>query len=193
VDADEFCTPELATEIGKFIADPADAVGGFIKARDYFLGRWLKRSAFYPSYQLRLLKLGEVRYRKEGHGQREVTKGKLVYLEEWWRHEPISKGIHQWVTRQNEYTTRELELVESLAAESVRIGDLLKGPVSRRRCLKRIAARCPWLYLFTFAYLYLFRLGFLDGIPGLVFCSLRQSNGIQLVAKCYERRISRDG
>jgi len=188
VDADEFCTPELAEEMGRFIQNPGNAVGAYIKARNYFLGRWLKHSALYPSYQLRLLKRGEVRYRKEGHGQREVTDGKLIYLKEWWRHEPLSKGLHQWVARHNEYTSAEQDLIEALASELVRMGDLMKGPVARRRCLKRIAARYPWLRLFVFVYLYVVRLGFLDGLPGFLFCLLRLSNEIHVVAKRYERR-----
>ena len=49
-----------------------------------------------------------------------------------------------------------------------------------------MAARMPWLRLFVFVYLYIFRLGFLDGWPGFVFCMLRLANEIHLVAKLAE-------
>jgi len=114
VDADEFCEPELLEEIEQFIASPGLQVGGYIAGRNYFLGQWLKYSTMYPSYQLRLLKLGQVRYRKEGHGQREVTEGPLRYLKHGWRHEGFSKGVHQWVARHNQYSTDEIELIERL-------------------------------------------------------------------------------
>src|SRR5262249_24436901 len=92
VDADEFCTAELIHEVVRFVADPGPHVGAHIAGRNYFLGRWLKHATMFPSYQLRLLKLGAVRYRKEGHGQIEVMETQGHYLKEGWRHEAFSKG-----------------------------------------------------------------------------------------------------
>jgi glycosyltransferase involved in cell wall biosynthesis len=189
LDADERCTAECAAAIRQAVQSPADKAGFFLCARNFFLGRWLRHCALYPSFQLRLLRSGHVRYRREGHGQREVTDEPLGYLRVPYDHYPLSKGIREWVSRHNGYTSAELELIRRMAAEPVRVSDLfLAGPVGRRRCLKRIAARMPWLRLLVFGYLYGLRLGFLDGWPGLLFCLLRLANEIHVVAKLGESR-----
>ena len=66
VDADEFCTPEFIDEIGDFLRAPRNYVGAYVAGKSYFMGRWMKHAMMYPSFQLRLLKLGAVRHRKEG-------------------------------------------------------------------------------------------------------------------------------
>ena len=58
----------------------------------------------------------------------------------------------------------------------------------RRRCIKRIAARISFRPIVVFLYMYLLRGGFLDGKPGLIFCLLRLSYELQLLAKLEERR-----
>ena len=72
LDADERPTPACVAEMARVVAKPGDTVGYFLCARNYFLGRWVRHCQLYPSWQLRLLKNGHVRYRKEGHGQREI-------------------------------------------------------------------------------------------------------------------------
>src|SRR5690606_30532219 len=111
VDADEFCSPALLDEISAFIANSGEHVGGYVAGKNYFLGRWLKHTTYYPSYQLRLLRFGEVRFRKEGHGQRETTDGPFVYFRESWRHEGFSQGVSHWIARHNRYSSEETELL----------------------------------------------------------------------------------
>jgi glycosyltransferase involved in cell wall biosynthesis len=192
VDADEFCTPALLEEIARFVADPGECVGGFVAGKNYFLGRWLKYSTMYPSYQLRLLKRGHVRFRKEGHGQREVTDGPLYYLKESWRHEGFSKGLRQWIARHNDYSTQEVELILRLKDEPMRWPELMsRDAIVRRRALKRLGARLPLRPLMRFSYTYGLKRGFLDGYPGLLYCLLRMAHDIHIVAKLAERRRTR--
>ncbi len=190
VDADEFCDEALIDEIEAFIADPGADVGGFVAGRNYFLGRWLKRCAMYPSYQLRLLKRGRVRYRKEGHGQREVTEGPLRYLRAGWRHEGFSKGVHQWIARHNQYSSDEVALILRLRAEPLRIGAAFsRDPIVRRRALKRLGARLPLRAFNRFVYTYFLRLGLLDGVPGLCYCLLRVAHDLHISVKLVEARF----
>lgn len=190
VDADEFCDPELAEEIAAFIESPGSAVGGFVAGRNHFLGKWLRYSTMYPSYQLRLLLRGRVRYRKEGHGQRELAEGPLLYLRHGWRHEGFSKGVHQWIARHNQYSTDEVELIERLRSEPLRLGECLStDALVRRRALKRLGARLPARPLMRFLYTYVLRLGFLDGRAGLGYCLLRVAHDIHLGVKLRERRL----
>lgn len=188
VDADEYCTSELLDEIAAFVRTPGDATGAFIAAKNYFLGRWLKHSTLYPSYQLRLLKLGAVRYRKEGHGQKEVTDKPLAYLKNGWIHYAFSKGLYQWIARHNRYSTDEIELILSLRRQAIGWAELFGlDPIVRRRALKRLGARVPFRPLVQFFYLYVLRGGFLDGYAGFIFCMLRFSHGVHIVAKLAEK------
>jgi len=187
VDADEYSTPEFMDELERFVADPGDSVGAFIAGKNYFLGTWLKWSTLYPSHQLRLLKRGEVRFEKSGHGQSEVTDGSLAYMREGWRHEAFSKGISQWIARHNRYTSEEAAEFKRLRGQSIVLRDLLNGdPVKRRRALKRLGARLPLRPVWLFLYLYVVRLGFLDGYPGWLYCCLVFSNMVATDAKVRE-------
>lgn len=187
VDADEFCDDALLDEAAAFMAAPGEFVGAFVAGRNYFLGRWLKYSTMYPSYQLRLLKLGEVRFRKAGHGQAEVTDGPLLYLKNGWRHEGFSKGVSQWIDRHNKYTSEEASLFQELRRQKVPYGALFgRDPVCRRRALKVLFSRLPGRPLWQFLYLYIWRRGFLDGYPGLLYCGMVASNQFITVVKQYE-------
>ena len=188
LDADEQCTPELAQAIETAIADAGDTVGFFLTCRNYFLGQWLRRTTLYPSWQLRLLRLGQVRFQKEGHGQREVTAGPLAYIHEPYIHNGFSKGVSDWIARHNRYSSQEGELIQRLRNEPLRLRDLLsRDAVQRRRCLKRIAARAGCRPLSRFIYLYFIRRGFLDGRAGFLFCLLRVAHEIHITAKLAER------
>lgn len=189
LDADERCTPECAAAIREAVDDPGENVGFYLACRNIFFGRWLKHCTLYPSWQLRLLKAGHVRYRKEGHGQREVTEGPLGFIHEPYDHYPVSKGITEWLDRHNVYTSNEVELVARLAAEPLRLGDLFsRNPLERRRCLKRMAARTRLRALIQFIYLYFLKRGFLDGREGFFFCVMRAANATFLQAKLIEAK-----
>lgn len=187
VDADEFCTEELAAEIDKFIREPSDYSGAYIAGRNYLGDTWLKHCTLYPSYQLRLLKRGCVRYCIEGHGNREVADGRLAYLKGWWRHEGFNKGLHNWYERHNRYTTDEVPLCLRLRREAVGWKTLFAGqPVERRREIKKIAARVPMRPLARFLYTMILRLGFLDGRAGLQYCQMQYAVDLMLSTKVKE-------
>jgi glycosyltransferase involved in cell wall biosynthesis len=191
LDADERCTPACANAIQSAVQNPGNSAGFFLTCRNYFLGRWIKHCSFYPSWQLRLLKAGQVRFRKEGHGQREVSEGSLRYIPEPYNHFGFSKGIEHWIARHNIYSTNEVELIRQLRQQPLDLKDLFcPDPVRRRRTLKSIAARTGCRPLFRFVYMYVFRAGFLDGYPGFVFCMLRVSHEIHITAKLAESRSS---
>lgn len=192
VDADEFLEPPLVAEIREFVGTPGEYVGGYIAGRNYFMGRWLRRTSYFPSYQLRLLKRGEVRYRKEGHGQREVTTGALKYMKNTWRHEAFSQGVKQWIKKHNEYSSNEVELIVRLRSEKVSYWSLLFGDaIASRRELKKLISRLPGRPMIRFIHSYVFRLGFLDGRAGWAYSLLRMSHDCHIVAKVYEHEYTR--
>jgi glycosyltransferase involved in cell wall biosynthesis len=194
VDADEVCDPELFDEITTMIDNPGADIGAYIAGRNYFLGRWLKHCTLYPSYQLRLLKLGTVRFRKEGHGQREVTDGPLRYLTHGWRHESFSKGVTEWIDRHNRYSDAEAERLLEGRRQPVAWPELASSDsIRRRRALRTLAARLPFRPTLRFLYSYVACLGFLDGHPGLLYCRLLAAHHIHINAKLAERLANRAG
>ncbi len=187
LDADERCNELCAQAIQESVTDARSNVGFFLCYRNYFLGRWIKRSTLYPSWQLRLLKKGFVRFRREGHGQREVAEGPLGYVDAPYDHFGFSKGLHNWIARHNDYSTDEVELICRLRGERLHTGELLsRSSVVRRRCLKRLAAKVGFRPILRFLYLYVWRRGFLDGRAGLTFCLLRMAQEIHIAAKLSE-------
>jgi glycosyltransferase involved in cell wall biosynthesis len=187
LDADERCTPACAEAIRRALTPDSKVDGYYLTCRNMFLGQWIRRCTFYPSWQLRLLRMGRVRFRKEGHGQREIADGPLGYIREPYDHFGFSKGVEEWVSRHNRYSTNEVELIQRLRAEPLHPEDLVKGdPVVRRRALKRLAARLGFRPLLRFLYMYILRAGFLDGRAGWVFCRLRVAHEIHIEAKLKE-------
>lgn len=187
VDADERITSTCAVAIQSAVAAESTTVGYYMCCRNYFLGRWIKRCTYFPSWQLRLLRQGDVRYKKMGHGQTEVTDGPLGYIKEPYDHFGFSKGVSDWIARHNRYSSEEVRHFQQLRAEPLRWSDLWSSdPLRRRRCHKRFAARAPCRPLLIFLYTYVLRLGFLDGSAGFQFCLLQATHIVVLGVKLAE-------
>jgi glycosyltransferase involved in cell wall biosynthesis len=192
VDADEFCTEPLLDEIEAWLDEPGENVGGFIAGKNFFLGRWLKHATMYPSYQLRLLRRDRVTFCKHGHGQKEVTDGPLHYFKQGWMHDAFSKGVEHWISRHNNYSSEEVELIVKLRHEKFRWEELFSDPIQRRRNLKILAYRLPGRAWLRFLYAYFFRAGFLDGYPGFLYCALLMGHHINLMAKVVEKKYEQE-
>jgi len=189
VDADEFCDDAFLDEVAEFLSDSRNYVGAYVAGRNYFLGRWLKYSTFFPSYQFRLVKRGEARFEKQGHGQKELMDGPHYYFEHGWRHEAFSKGVSEWIARHNWYSSEEIALMRDLQAEPLRPFSILSQvPTVRRGFLRRLSAKLPFVPVLMFFYMYVLRVGFLDGRPGLIYSSLMMAHKIHISAKMQEVR-----
>jgi hypothetical protein len=89
-----------------------------------------------------------------------------------------------------------MEAVAKLSARDLplRFGSLwTRDPVARRRVLKQIGYRLPLRPLIWFLYLYVIRLGFLDGRAGLAFSRMRASYEMLIDLKALELERRRDG
>lgn len=186
VDADERVTDSCTAAIQKAVQNSQDRVGFFMCYRNIFLGKWIRRCTMFPSWQLRLLKKGYVRYKREGHGQREILSGGAGYIHEPYDHLDLSKGLPEWIAKHNTYSSQEVVLLKRLRDEPLALGDLFAEPIKRRRCLKRLAARMGAGPALRFLYQYVIRLGFLDGRAGYVYCLLRAAQQAHIVAKLAE-------
>jgi glycosyltransferase involved in cell wall biosynthesis len=83
LDADERCTPEVRDEIFERVnADkPGDVF--FVPRKNFFMGKWIKHSGFYPNYrQPQLFRSGAMRYKPDPvhEGFEVLTGSKPGYL-----------------------------------------------------------------------------------------------------------------
>jgi glycosyltransferase involved in cell wall biosynthesis len=192
LDADERVPPDLVRELaGRLPGVPAD-VGAFrVARRFYFWGRWLRYSSLYPTYVVRLCRAGRVRYLNRGHAETQEVDGAVWRLEADLIDEN-RKGLAEWFSRQNRYSGSEAEY--ELAQERLpwRLADLASAdPLARRAALKRLAASMPGRPAWYFLYSYIVRGGFLDGVPGFIFCLLKSVYQWMIAIKKIESRLGR--
>ena len=173
LDADERVPPELAREMASAVA-VAGAVGAFrMRRKDFWGTRWLRRSSGYPTWFARLMRVTRVRVSRPVNESFEVD-GQCGVLTSHLLHYPFLKGLSWWIDRHNRYSSSEAKISVIERRESIRILSLFASdPATRRRALKLLSHRVPVRPVAVFAYLYVLRGGFLDGIPGLRFVLLR--------------------
>ncbi len=191
LDADERFNDVLRAECEQAIrADKHSAY--FVANRIIFLGRWIRHSSQYPYHQVRLVKIGEARFAKAGHGQREDGSLRGTgYLDTPYDHFNFSKGVSDWVDRHNRYSSEEAIEAEVLRGEALGAGDLFSADsLTRKRALKRIHARLPARWVWKFLYLYVAKGGFLDGAPGFSYCVLNGFYDFLVSVKIRERSIA---
>ena len=190
LDADERVTLELAEEIeaATLTAGPEAALFN-VRRKEMFRGRWLRHSSGYPTWFGRLVRPGRVTVRRPVN-EEYLADGDVGFLSSHLIHYPFDKGLARWVERHNQYSTMEAGAVSAqVAGASPRFREVLSGdPTRRRRAAKAIAYRLPGRPLLAFGYLYFFRLGFLDGSPGLEFCILRGFYELLIDLKVKEKR-----
>jgi glycosyltransferase involved in cell wall biosynthesis len=167
LDADERVTEPLKKEIMKKIKEDKD--GYFIPRKNFFLGRWIKHSGWWPDYTLRLFKKekGKVELR-EVH-EKIIVDGKIGYMKEPFLHYTY-QNIEEFIKKMNNYA--------SLSAQEI----VKRNPSRYKIFYKIIFSPC-----FTFLKMYFFRLGLLDGIRGLILAMLYSFYGFLKYAKVWER------
>jgi glycosyltransferase involved in cell wall biosynthesis len=190
LDADEVVTAELAAEIRERLAQVAADVAGFHLARKTMLGeQWLRFSATYPVYVLRLVRRERVRYVQQGHGEKPgEVQGRLEYLRAACLHYNFSHGWSDWFDRHNRYSSAEAAHVQAGGATADLRGCLARDVVRRRMALRGLAYRLPCRPALRFFYVYLLRFGFLDGRAGLTYATLQAIYEYMISLKLREAR-----
>jgi glycosyltransferase involved in cell wall biosynthesis len=159
LDADEELTPELQTEIQLLLASnpPVDAY--FIRRRNLFLGRWIKRGGFYPDPKLRLFRRVPASVTTQPHFQDRPVHETIAFdgTTATLDHDLIHHAyptLENYIEHMDRYSTLGSELL------------VASGKVSRSWpafvCNVVLAPKL------TFLWNYVFRLGFLDGREGLL-------------------------
>lgn len=175
MDADEYITQELATELNSDLINvPASVSGLYVKRRVVFMDQWIRRGGYYPIWLLRVWRNG------------------LGTCEELWmdEHIKLSSGstaqlqndivdhnlnnLTWWTQKHNNYSIREvidlLNIKYNFDDKETVTPDFWGSQEQRTRYLKIKYAGLP---LFTrpfiyFLYRYFIKVGFLDGTKGLI-------------------------
>ncbi len=190
LDADERFNEELRRECERVI-DRDECSAYSVPNRIFFLGKWIRHCTQYPYPQVRFVKVGEGRFKKAGHGQTlEWAKRGTGEIGVPYDHFNFSKGIRDWVDKHNRYSDEEAVHTLQLRKEPVGWVDLWSGDrLKRLKTMKKIMVRLPGRGWVKFSYLYFGCRGFLDGMPGLIYCGLQGFYEFLISAKMREFRL----
>lgn len=156
IDADERLTEELKKEIHDVILSKSELSAFYIKRRNYFLGRWLKKGGQYPDAVIRLFKKGKAVIPGKDLHQQMVVDGEVGWLENDMLH-MTSPTLGRYLTNSNRYT--------SVTANNLKEK---KVTINFFNHLNFFLVK-P---LLTFLKIYLRHKGFMDGFPGFIFALL---------------------
>jgi glycosyltransferase involved in cell wall biosynthesis len=158
LDADEYPTEELKAEIDRTLPEtPQDVTGFSLKRRNYFMGKWIRYGGYYPAWILRLFRRGVGRSDDREMDERIVlVSGRAERMQNDFI-DDNHNGLSAWMEKHVRYASREAKAY--LTSRS--------GEPGRRMFYYRFP---PFIRaLLYFVYRYIVRLGFLDGVRGLIF------------------------
>jgi len=165
LDADERVSPELAASLVRALQAPAALVYRMARC-NRFLGRWLRHGEGYPDWSPRLFDRRHARWSDDGVHEKVLYAVSPGTLEGDLMHES-GEDLGRYLEKQNRYT--------ALAAQEL-----------HRRGQRAGLAELTLSPLLRFFKFYLLRLGFLDGLPGLVHISIGCMNSFMKYAKLIE-------
>jgi len=200
VDADEALTPALAEEIRAATRD-ANLAGCYVSLQMYFLGRRLRHSGA-SFYKLCLFRRGhgrfECRLQSQDPSMADMEVHEHVMVEGATRRlaNPLLhynvESLARYIQKHNEYSNWDARVwLDGNQGPDAIKPKLLGTQAERRRWLRRMFFGLPGSPLALFLYKYLFCLGFLDGVPGLIYCGLQGVQFFHIKAKVYELRLGR--
>lgn len=188
IDADERMTAELVEACRAAASSPGDCVAFRVQRRDFFMGTWLRHAQNTAFYQ-RLFRPGKMRYERLVNPV-SVPDGPVGDVAGYLDHYPFSKGVSDWLARHNTYSTLEARQIlmnrEAGGRASLRAALFDADFNVRRYHLKELFYRLPARPLVKFLYLYVARLGFLDGYAGFTYSALQCIYDYMIVLKTAE-------
>lgn len=148
LDADEEVSAALAEEISNAVRYAAPEVHGFSMPRlSRYLGRWIKHGGWYPDYKVRLVRKGSGRWRGDSLHEKLMVDGDIKRL---------SKSIIHHVYRQISDQVKTINRFSDVYAAN-------RAPAGSGFVLAGAGHA-----LVKFLECYVWKIGVLDGIPGLI-------------------------
>ena len=172
LDADERVSPQLRASIERALAAPAAPVYRMARC-NRFLGRWLRHGEGYPDWSPRLFNRRSARWSDDPVHEKVLYAVTPGTLQGDLLHES-AEDLVRYLDKQNRYTTLAAEQLYE-RGRSAGAFDLLASPVVR---------------FFKF---YVLRLGFLDGLAGLVHIGIGCMSSYLKYAKLIELRRAGKG
>jgi Glycosyl transferase family 2 len=164
LDADERVDMTLANEIESALASP-QSFAYELPMQQRFMNRMLNHGDGFPLWKLRLFHRKHAQWSNDpihesvnANEKPARLRGKLLHLPEL--------SLHDWIVKQNHYTTLQAEHLFA-RGKTASIVSLTASP------------------LWRFAKYYVFQLGFLDGVPGLVHAALNAAFVFSKYAKLW--------
>jgi glycosyltransferase involved in cell wall biosynthesis len=196
VDADEALTPELAREIQDAIQNP-DINGYYVSLRMYFLGRLLRHGGA-GFWKLSLFRRGKGAYECRLKNQdismadmeiheHVVVDGNTAHLKNPLEHHNV-ESLSRYIQKHDEYSNWEAKVWIESEQNGQLSASIFGTQAQRRRWLKTKFLRLPGAPLWLFLLKYVFGLGFLDGVPGLIYCGFQAIQLFHVKAKIFELR-----
>jgi len=149
LDADERCTPESAAEIRAIVTSTDSLDAYWMPRRNYFMGRWIKHSGWYPNYrQPQLFRKGFMSY-----DLKPVHEGYILNSSKPIGH--LKNAIWQFPFKNMAEVMHKANRYSSLGAEKIKHKKISMGSA---------LGHASW----SFAKHYVFKRGFLDGWAGFV-------------------------
>lgn len=149
LDSDERCTPEVRDEIRRIISSP-DALDAYhVPRKNWFMGRWIRHSHWFPDYrQPQLFRNGKMKYTEDPVHEGFELSGRLGYLHNAIWQIPFGE-LSEIVAKANRYSSLGVEKLEARGVKDSMVQALSHG-------------------LWAFFRSYCLELGILDGWPGFV-------------------------
>jgi glycosyltransferase involved in cell wall biosynthesis len=174
VDADEWVSPQLAAEIGDHLPSPSCSAFAH-RLRLVYQGTWIRHCGWYRgSWVVRLVDRRHARYDGSPLGERACVDGPILRL----RNDIVDadlKGLAAWLRKHVRYAELEAQRRSGRPPLPARVRALRPDRDHTRPFLRGVLKDVvfpvvPAKPVAMFAYMYLFRLGLLDGLAGLRFC-----------------------
>ncbi|MCS4058423.1 glycosyltransferase family 2 protein [Salinibacter ruber] len=174
LDADELVSDELKGQIRTVLRGPAHYDGYYLHRRFYWMNQWLRWGGMYPVKLLRL-----VRHERAWCNERQINEHLMVEGEtrelEGDLYHIERRSISAWIEKHNHYATLEAE--ELLASERSDAEDEMARFFGTQAERKRWLRKKVWEPLLPplirpfayFVYVYIIKLGFLDGVKGFAY------------------------
>ena len=175
VDADEVITRSVQKRLLEIASQPTNSIpenGFFINRITYFMGRAIHHCGYFPSWNLRFFKRGAGRYEDREVHEHVIIQDPVGHVRAPMIHDD-RRGLEHYIAKHNRYSTLE---ARSLFQEinnpptSEQKANLTRQSRVRRWLKRNIMPIAPFPGLWRFTYMYILRLGILDGRPGLEFC-----------------------
>ena len=201
IDADEALSPELVSEIQQATASPAFD-GYYIDLRMFFLGRQLRHSG--ASFRkLALFRRGKARFECRLHRQDDSmadmevhehvvadANARLSKLRFPLIHHNVESLSH-YIQKHDKYSNWEARVwFEGEGSARDLPPSFFGSQAQRRRWLRKAFFSFPGSPIAFFLYKYVLRLGFLDGVPGLIYCAFQGTQFFHIKAKIFELKKS---